>query len=365
MDNRVFMAACREYDAAAIERILADALTYTQTRLPEGGRVLVKPNVLGMYDPAQNITTHPAVVEAVVRLLLDGRNEVIVADSGALPGRTGRALERTGLAALGARYGEITVRPFEEWPSRIHENPDNRFLKRVNLPEILDDVDGIVNLPKLKSHMLTRITAGVKNLFGCIPGGGKQQAHVIAPSAEEFAELIVDLYGFLQPRVLLNVLDGIVGLDGFGPGTGGRNAPCNFVAVSPDAVALDTALCGVIQQRPDSILTTRGAVARGLGSSETVTNQTLEPVKFRLPKKFPLQTFLFRHVSGVQRRKPAVIEQKCKRCGVCAEVCPVDCITMDGLPRWDYGRCIYCYCCHESCPHAAIKLRFSLSRWRP
>ena len=84
-------------------------------------------------------------------------------------------------------------------------------------------------------------------------------------------------------------------------------------------------------------------------------------MRFRLPRQLPAMPFLFRHVSGMNRRRPRVIEKKCKKCNTCAEICPVQCIAMDEYPRWDYAQCIYCYCCHESCPHAAIKLKFSLS----
>lgn len=357
--NKVYLENCRDYDVNALQRIVVDALAYLDVRLPRQSSVLIKPNVLSPHAPDRAITTHPAVIEAVARLLLDNGNQVIIADSCGQPGGTETALRKTQIADLKTKLGDITIRPIEEYPSRIHSNQNNRFLREIALPKILDDVECIINLPKLKSHMLTTLTAGVKNLFGCIPGGGKQQAHVLAPAAEDFSELLVELYAFIQPKVLLNVLDAIVGLDGFGPGPAGHPNALGFIAASADAVALDIAACGVIGLLPQQIHTIRLAVERGLFSGEIETNRQLAPVRFKTPKPFPLRTFLFKHVSGIQRRKPAVIEKKCKKCAVCAKVCPAKCITMEGLPKWDYAACIYCYCCHENCPHAAIKLKFS------
>jgi len=357
----VFLTNCREYDSRQIERILTDGITHLGVKLPRQGKVLLKPNVLSAFKPEQNITTHPAVLEAMVKLLLDNENEVIIADSSSIPGGTGRALKRSGIAAIAERYDKVSALAFEGLPTRAYENPANRYLPSVNLACLLDEVDCIINMPKLKSHMLVRLTCAVKNIFGCVPGGGKQQAHVIAPSSEEFSELLIDLYGFLKPRIVLNILDGISGLDGFGPGPTGRRTNTSFMILSADAVALDHACSKVIRVAPDKIPTNRVAVERGLGTNDYEANQELESVRFRLPRPLPAMPFIFRHVSGMNRRRPRLVEKKCEKCGICAKICPVQCITMDEHPRWDYARCIYCYCCHESCPEGAIKLKFSLS----
>ncbi len=357
---KVYLENCREYDPRTVERVFADGLAFLGVKMPRQSKVLVKPNVLAAHPPERHITTHPVVVDAVVRLLRDNRNEVIIADSSSIPGGTGKALERSGIAAVAKRFDATTVYPFEELPSRTYTNPKNRYLPTVNLSRVLDDVECIVNVPKLKSHSLTRLTCAVKNFLGCIPGGGKQQAHVKAPSGEEFSELLVDLYGFIRPKVRLNVLDGIVGLDGYGPGTTGKRNAAGFVALSADAIALDCACCKVIGVDPQNIWTNRLAIERGLGSPHFQTNQDLAPVRFRLPGWIPFQPFLFRHGAGIQRRRPMVITKNCKQCGACAKVCPVQCIAMESYPRWDYARCIYCYCCHESCPHAAIKLKYAV-----
>jgi len=358
--SRVYLENCREYDVAAIQHIIVDGLEYLGVRLPRQSKVLLKPNVLSPHPPERHITTHPTVIEAMARLLLDNGNDIVIADSCGQPGGTENALEKSQIAALKTRLGSIIIKPIEEYPSRVYSNPRNRFLREIHLPRILDDVECIINLPKLKSHMLTKLTAGVKNFFGCIPGGGKQQAHYMAPSAEEFSELLVELYEFIRPKVLVNLIDGVVGLHGFGPGTGGKPKPVGFVALSADAIALDIACCRVIGLEPALVHTIRLGIERGLSSGEIETNKDVRPVRFRVPKAFPLQAFLFKHVSGLQRLRPAVITKKCKQCGVCAKVCPAKCITMDGYPHWHYSECIYCYCCHETCPHAAIKLRTPL-----
>ena len=48
-----------------------------------------------------------------------------------------------------------------------------------------------------------------------------------------------------------------------------------------------------------------------------------------------------------------VDDNKCTRCGICEEECPVAAITMDDLPR--FGKdCFNCFNCVRLCPEEAI-----------
>lgn len=60
-------------------------------------------------------------------------------------------------------------------------------------------------------------------------------------------------------------------------------------------------------------------------------------------------------------------EERCVSCGLCAAVCPVDCIDMETAERADgrwypgafrvnHARCIFCGLCEEVCPTSAIQL---------
>lgn len=53
---------------------------------------------------------------------------------------------------------------------------------------------------------------------------------------------------------------------------------------------------------------------------------------------------------------PKVDKEKCAGCGLCAEECPADAISMqEGKAVIDQDKCIKCGKCIEVCPMDAIK----------
>src|SRR5659263_88197 len=84
MKNKVALRSCKEYILNDVIKHISDI--YKKTDGPDfrNKRVLVKPNVLTDNDPAKCISTHPVVVEAMVRFLQSGGAIVMVGDSPAV-----------------------------------------------------------------------------------------------------------------------------------------------------------------------------------------------------------------------------------------------------------------------------------------
>jgi uncharacterized Fe-S center protein len=53
-----------------------------------------------------------------------------------------------------------------------------------------------------------------------------------------------------------------------------------------------------------------------------------------------------------------IVKEKCTKCPVCSEICPVAAITLNPYPCFG-DNCIACYNCMRLCPEKAIAADFS------
>lgn len=346
---------------ADLPSAVAEALDFLEYDFA-GKRVWVKPNLLSPHTPEKGVTTDPELVRNVVReLQRRGAAAIWVADN---PAGLHREKLDEYLAPTGVvEASEGLFRNIAE--SSIVLPLQSRFVSEIPVSAIVNDADVILNVPVFKTHALTIITGAVKNIFGIIPGGHKTYLHTVVSSAEEFAELLVDIYQAV-PKPMLHIMDGLRGMDGPNGPSGGRVLNLNLLLASANGVALDAALTMLAGGRPASIPTNRIAAARGLGPIDPEQIELVGDCRrirgFRLPPA-RMAAFLTR-ASGLvydalTMRVPVVDKKTCTRCGECFEHCPVRAISMSPYPDIDRGKCIICYCCAEICPaHAIVVARF-------
>ena len=334
--------------------------------LRPGMRVLLKPNLLAARRPEQGVTTHPALVQAVIDWLrARGVEEITLADSpGGLygEGTLKGVYAASGMDAL--RGVSLNLDP----GSFRREQPAGRVCRSFELIAPLAEADYVINLPKLKTHGMTTVSAGVKNLFGLVPGLRKPALHCRFPGGEEFAGMLLDLAQLAAPQVTL--VDGVEAMEGNGP-SGGTVRRLGYTFAARDLFTLDWFLCGAVMGiPPERVPMMRQAMERGLveREPETVGDPLGEIPPFILPESRsadfadraprllrPAARLL---LNTVLRPRPRVLTEKCVGCGRCAESCPQQIIVVEGgKARIDLRRCISCFCCQEMCPVQAIGVR--------
>ncbi len=364
-DSRVGVAACDGYDPVqvlAAVRTAVDAVGGIDSFVNSGERILVKPNLLAARPPEAAVTTHPEVVRAVIRLIKEAGGTAVVGDSPAGRG-TARGLqvlsEKTGMARVCREEG-VEFALFTE--SRTHQFPRGKIMKAFELTTVLDEVDGVVSVSKMKTHTLTGFTGAVKNTFGLIPGLKKAGFHMRMTDPGVFSEMLVDLVECVSPR--LNVMDAIVAMEGDGPASGDLRR-IGVVAASANPHALDIQMLKTTGVEPRSVATVEHALERGLVTMEDVMSSSEVKVgvkPFRMPAKTAVLSGIPKWLSStaalLMSRKPVFSPKACTRCGACVEICPAKALTMgDKRPRINRDSCIRCYCCSEVCPSRAIDLR--------
>ncbi|MCK4680694.1 DUF362 domain-containing protein, partial [bacterium] len=259
----VAIARCATYEPEDVSRAVAlvlDHLGGMSRFISPGEKVLLKPNLLAAKDPDRAITTHPAVIEAVIGAVREAGGEPSMGDS---PGGALRGIERvwrnTGLQDLSERTGTPIVN-FEASGARDVAGQLRSYL--IARPVL--EADAIIGLPKMKTHVLTLYTGCIKNMFGVIPGFGKGRLHNIAPRPVPFSRHLVDIYSLVRPR--LHIMDAVVAMEGDGP-SGGRPRTVGVIIGGADPVAVDTVVAGMMGYRDGQVPTIRFAAKKGLGTT--------------------------------------------------------------------------------------------------
>lgn len=342
------------YDSEELKRAVSGIMDRSGLSF-SGRRVLVKPNLLGPFPPGAGVTTHPEVVRAVREELKRRGAEVLVGDNPGVRGygmvkKVGRVTGMEGAA------GEDFVN-LSERPKMV--SLSSRYVDKVSISSEIEEVDLLVSLPKLKTHMGTVITAAVKNSYGFIVGADKARLHAAAPRPSHFGELVVDIYALRPPDLV--ILDAVVGMDGNGP-SGGRLRDIGLLVGSDSGGVADLAVCRMAGIDPEKVPTQAAAARRGLapGSLHEVDLDGEIPrvEDFKTPSNFLRFDFLGVGqkliFSRISRPKFRVDPSSCEGCGICERGCPAGAIKVNGLPVFDRKKCIGCYCCYELCPCNAL-----------
>jgi len=376
--SKVVVVPCDTYEEEAVYHAVkrgVDALGGISAFVRPEERILVKPNFLLASPPEAATTTHPSVMKAVFRLLNEaGCAHVKYGDS---PGHGSctSAAGRLGFGKEDAVYGAVQTPMSEEVKVAF---PEGMTAKEFYFVKEVTETDAIINLCKMKTHALERVTGAVKNLYGLVCGYRKAAGHVSFPNATVFARMLVDIHRCVRPR--LHIMDGIIAMEGNGPGSGDP-VPMNVLLFSADPVALDTVFCELVYLAPEAVPTNTQGAVMGLGvddpeqitiiaDGDVVSVEELQArfgkADFNVDRTGTHRTLLSRFSDTMTRiaKKPRIDADKCIRCGICVEHCPVPGKAVsfkngrDKPPVYDYDKCIRCYCCQEMCPKSAIR-----SKW--
>jgi uncharacterized protein (DUF362 family)/Pyruvate/2-oxoacid:ferredoxin oxidoreductase delta subunit len=379
MKKLVSVGSCSTYEIEAVAEVLDNCLEQIGGMakfITPGQRVLLKPNLLSPYPPEKAVTTHPAIVEATVNLIQKAGATAVIADSpgAAIPYRevtVRRIYKNTGMLEVAEKTGAEL-----NWDFSYREEPfpEGKLIKRFEIISPALDADVIISLPKIKTHVLTAYTGAVKNLFGLIHGLFKPGYHVKLHVLEQFSLMLLDLYHLTKPS--LTIMDGITGLEGDGPGSGGSPKQIGVLIASPNCLAADYIGGQIIGFKPDEIPLLRTAEKYSLMNADDI--EILGPAigetrveDFRLPKLTQdraavmnlglIKRIIYPYAKSGLTLRPYSNKKRCTGCKICAESCGQKAISViDRKARIDDEKCIRCYCCHELCPEAAIELKQSL-----
>lgn len=375
MKSQVVLLECSEYDKEKIYSELKwgiESLGGVLNFVRADEKILLKPNLLRKADRDSAIVTHPYVVEAVARIFKEsGCQDIKYGDSVGI-GDMDKIARHCGLFDEMEALG-IPMADFNECVKT--EYPQGKMARQFHMAKAVIESDALINISKMKTHQLERMTGAVKNMYGCIQGLHKPKGHTKYSNAESFARMLADLNRFVRPR--LYIMDAITAMEGNGPASG-TPVSMRLMLISKDPVALDSVCCSLMNLNPKLVPTNVQGQKMGLGvwqedSIEVLTRKGMMSVR-EVREKYGKEDYqvnrgkevkaLWRRIRWVSRhfqRKPYIVDKDCIRCGICVEACPVEGkalkLNRPAAPVYDYKKCIACFCCQEMCPQKAIHVK--------
>ena len=373
--SRVVLVRCENYNYDNVKNAVVkgiDMLGGPANFASPNDKILLKPNWLTADPPDKCVTTHPAIFKAVAEIFQSVGARLCYGDSPAFQS-PGSAAKNTGVAAIADEL-KIPLADFVSGKEVSYKEGHQN--KKFTIANGVLDSDGVISLPKMKTHGFQRITGAIKNQFGCIPGTRKGEFHMKIPNALDFAKMLVDLNSCIRPR--LYIMDGIMAMEGNGP-RGGAPKKMNVILISTDPIALDATVCRLINLNPEFVLTNKVGKEMGAGTYLEEEIELLgDPIKSFIANDFdvkrePIKPYKpsgsIKFIKNALVPKPYIVAEKCVKCGICVNMCPVTPKAVnwhDGnkknVPTYKYEHCIRCYCCQELCPESAIRLKVPFIR---
>jgi len=276
---KVILRSCREYDPAAIRRIIREGLE--ELGLQPHGRTLVKPNLVAAGPLFPYAFTRPEFGEGVLRALQDvGGDKIKELAAGercgiTVPSRV--AFRESGWDAMLSRNGIKKYHFEEEQQVEIPLTHPNRLRDYLFTPEPIARADFFVNTPKFKAHPWTTVTFSLKNYIGI-----QDDRHRLIDHDHKLNEKIADLQHIIQPQ--------FIAIDGITAGEGRMLTPTPFdlglIVMGNSQVAFDAVCCAIIGLNANTVDHIRLSAEHGFGTTnlaniEITGDVTLEEAKAR------------------------------------------------------------------------------------
>ena len=328
-----------------------------------GMKVLIKPNIVAPFEKA---TTSKLLLECMIRLIHSNNAIALVAESAGFEFSTAETFKILGIDKLCAKHNvDLINLDMAEYVSVQSGNLD---VKEYRLPKIVFEVDKIINMPCLKGHSLTKVTLGIKNLFGFLHRETRRKIHAtnLDIGIAALSKLI---------KVDFIVVDGLWKLDN--AVYDDKPVLQGIIIAGRDLLEVDYVCCDILGICPEEIghiglsvpegypvhpkvkyLTAVNAVAPDFKNR----SRHFEKQNYKYKMMYLADTWVYNlfkksiipfcHYYLGQR--PRLNRKKCLKCDKCVKACPVDAINNYSISS---NKCmkIRCFRCYNVCESGAIK----------
>ena len=230
-------------------------LSHGLDHLPSHAKVFIKPNIV-FWTKATNfpkygvITTSRVVEDMVVLLKERGIDDISIGEGTVLSDPKDmqtqlHAFETLGYGKLKTRYGVDSINIWQ----RPFEKVDLGDGVEVNFNTDILHSDFVLDLPVMKTHSMTIVSLGIKNLKGTIDIPSRKKCHNTHP--EKNLHFWVSRLADKMPPIF-TLIDGIYTAER-GPNIDGRMHRSNLLVASADVLSADMVGAKVLGYEPSAV----------------------------------------------------------------------------------------------------------------
>ncbi|HEX8996781.1 MAG TPA: DUF362 domain-containing protein [Ktedonobacterales bacterium] len=355
-------------DIAAATRRALDLLGGMGSILAGRKSVIIKPNFVAGRPARTGATTNLDLIATVAEEAHAAGAHPYLCESPGTEFDFDATYAILGIREFCERHDIGVVGQVDRWTE--YRPPNAKRLKTFHAPAQLEDAC-LINLPVLKTHVVSGMSVSMKNLMGLLPREDRRDMHTLG-----IQQCIVDMNMGIRPD--LTIVDGSIGQDGDGP-LYGRQANLGVLLAGRDSLAIDLVACRLVNVDPQTIGHLRlGLEQLGARRVALIGDSIEAAAHFEMPVVNPLYRFAFwlmypldyvfqpltgshlcaaLYSTGLVGTRPKISADACTRCGACVEACPlpnvIDLATLRVNPR----TCQRCLLCYEACPSGAISVK--------
>ena len=250
----VGLVECKSRNVDSIKEAVREAFRLIDYGFPKARKIVIKPNMCYYWDWSTGQTTDPVFVAALIELLREDISsdvEISIVESDASAMKCKYAFKYLGYEKLAKEYfvNLVNLSNVEAEETSVKVGDE---IFEFSVPKIIKDADLRVNVPKMKYMSFTKISAAMKNIFGCNPYPKKFEYH------SKIDEVIIALNKVM--RFNMHVLDGLTVC-------GSKTLKLGLVMASQDPVAIDAVAATIMGVNPKSVAHIRLAEREELGKA--------------------------------------------------------------------------------------------------
>ena len=218
-------------------------------------RIGIKPNLVASVLASEGGTTHPEVVEGLIRYLQEnGFQDLTIMEGSWVGDKTEEAFEVCGYNELAEKY-QVRLIDAQKEPA---VTVDCGGLE-LHICQCATEVDYMINVPVMKGHCQTKITCALKNMKGMLPNSEKRRFHAMGLH-DPIGHLALGIH---QDFILVDSICGDLCFE-----DGGNPSKMDRVFACMDPVLCDSYVCKLLDYETKEVPYIGIAEQMGAGSTD-------------------------------------------------------------------------------------------------